>query len=86
MLQQNAVEPATLELLKQICALPQVANFAFGGGTNIALRPGHRVSLERLAILLCLHPPLVDAAFISYRIWDALNSLAVAIKKLYLVK
>jgi len=43
MLQQNAVEPATLELLKQICDLPQFANFALGGGTNIALRLGHRV-------------------------------------------
>lgn len=68
MLQQNAVEPATLELLKQICALPQFANFALGGGTNIALRLGHRVSVERLAIVRYLHPPLVDAAFISYRI------------------
>jgi len=45
MLQQNAVEPATLELLKQICALPQFANFALGGGTNIALRLGYRVSV-----------------------------------------
>lgn len=46
MLQQNAVEPATLELLKRICGLPQFANFALGGGTNIALRLGHRVSVD----------------------------------------
>lgn len=46
MLQQNAVEPATLELLKRICALPPFANFAMGGGTNIALRLGHRVSVD----------------------------------------
>lgn len=46
MLQQNAVEPATLELLKGICALPPFANFALAGGTNIALRLGHRLSVD----------------------------------------
>ena len=46
MLQQNAVEPATLELLKRICALPPFKNFALGGGTNIALRLGHRLSVD----------------------------------------
>lgn len=46
MLQQNAVEPATLALLKKICALPAFKNFALGGGTNIALRLGHRLSRD----------------------------------------
>lgn len=46
MLQKNAVEPATLELLKRICALPLFENFALGGGTNIALRLGHRLSVD----------------------------------------
>jgi hypothetical protein len=46
MLQQNAVEPATLELLKGICALPQFKDFALGGGTNLALRFGHRLSVD----------------------------------------
>ena len=46
MLQQNAVEPATLELLKRICALPPFKNFALGGGTNIALRLKHRLSVD----------------------------------------
>lgn len=46
MLQQNAVEPATLELLKRICALPPFRNFALGGGTSIALRLGHRLSVD----------------------------------------
>jgi predicted nucleotidyltransferase component of viral defense system len=46
MLQQPAVEPATLELLKKICTLPAVENFALGGGTNLALRLGHRLSVD----------------------------------------
>jgi predicted nucleotidyltransferase component of viral defense system len=46
MLQQNAVEPHTLELLKRICALGAVENFALGGGTNLALRLGHRLSID----------------------------------------
>lgn len=46
MLQQNAVEPATLELLKSICSLASFENFALGGGTNLALRLGHRLSVD----------------------------------------
>lgn len=46
MLYQAAVEPGTLELLKEICTMPQVAEFALGGGTNIALRKGHRISID----------------------------------------
>ncbi len=46
MLQQNVVEPATLELLKIICSIPAFESFALGGGTNIALRLGHRISVD----------------------------------------
>jgi hypothetical protein len=46
MLQQNAVEPATLELLKKFCSSVPFGNFALGGGTNIALRLGHRLSVD----------------------------------------
>lgn len=46
MLQQNAVEPATLELLKRICSSVPFENFALGGGTNLALRLGHRLSVD----------------------------------------
>src|SRR5450432_2635666 len=46
MLHKNAVEPATLELLEQICLQPHFAAFALGGGTNIALRKGHRLSVD----------------------------------------
>ena len=46
MLQKNAVEPITLELLKEICALTSLNNFGLGGGTNLALRMGHRLSFD----------------------------------------
>ncbi len=46
MLQQNAVAPATLELLKEICAINELESFALGGGTSLALRMGHRVSVD----------------------------------------
>jgi len=46
MLQQNAVEPATLELLKKVSAAGAFENFALGGGTNLALRLGHRLSVD----------------------------------------
>ncbi len=46
MLQQNAVEPDALELLKKICLLPACTAFGLGGGTNLALRLGHRFSID----------------------------------------
>lgn len=46
MLQEHAVPAATLGLLKQISALEQLNNFGLGGGTNIALRLGHRLSVD----------------------------------------
>jgi hypothetical protein len=46
MLHKNAVEPTALGLLEKICRLPELAGFALGGGTNIALRKGHRLSID----------------------------------------
>lgn len=46
MLQKNAVPPATLDLLKQISALKELNEFGLGGGTNLALRLGHRISVD----------------------------------------
>lgn len=46
MLHKNAVEPTTLEILNQICLHPEFTAFALGGGTNIALRKGHRLSVD----------------------------------------
>jgi hypothetical protein len=46
MLHQKAVPSATLGLLKNISSLPQLSSFALGGGTNLALRLGHRLSFD----------------------------------------
>ncbi|MEO8822535.1 MAG: nucleotidyl transferase AbiEii/AbiGii toxin family protein [Ginsengibacter sp.] len=46
MLQENAVEPATLELLKKICAINFLKDFGLGGGTNLAFRLKHRLSVD----------------------------------------
>lgn len=46
MLQQNAIPPATLELLKEISAFKELESFGLGGGTSIALRLGHRLSVD----------------------------------------
>ncbi len=46
MLHKNAVEPATLELLENLCRLPALKAFALSGGTSIALRKGHRFSVD----------------------------------------
>ena len=36
MLQQNAVSPTTLELLKTICTISELESFGLGGGTSLA--------------------------------------------------
>lgn len=37
MLQQNAVAPATLELLKEICDINELGSFGLGGGLRQVL-------------------------------------------------
>lgn len=46
MLYPSTVEPATLELLKWLMHLPLLEPFALAGGTNLALRFGHRLSVD----------------------------------------
>lgn len=46
MLHYQTVEPATLGLLKRICEVPELNSFLLVGGTNLALRFGHRVSVD----------------------------------------
>jgi predicted nucleotidyltransferase component of viral defense system len=46
MLYKNAVPPATLELLKKICAIKELESFSLGGGTSLALRMNHRLSVD----------------------------------------
>jgi len=44
MLHTQAVEPRALELLKNLCSQEELSKFALVGGTNLALRLGHRTS------------------------------------------
>lgn len=46
MLQRSAIEPSTLELLKQLMNVPELQNFSLVGGTALALKYGHRKSLD----------------------------------------
>lgn len=46
MLHTETVAEPTLELLKQLLALPELAPFSLVGGTNLALRLGHRISVD----------------------------------------
>ena len=46
MLYQNAVPPATMGLLKKTATLTKLASFGLGGGTALALRFGHRLSVD----------------------------------------
>lgn len=46
MLRKETVEPGTLELLKNLVALPQLSNFRLVGGTALSLLFGHRKSID----------------------------------------
>jgi predicted nucleotidyltransferase component of viral defense system len=46
MLRKETVEPATLELLKKIVALPELKQFRLVGGTALSLIFGHRKSID----------------------------------------
>ena len=46
MLQTRTVEPGTLELLKNLMSLPELAGFYLVGGTALALQFGHRMSVD----------------------------------------
>ena len=46
MLHLEAIEPATLELLKRLQVLPVLAETRLVGGTALALQLGHRVSVD----------------------------------------
>jgi len=44
--QHQAVAPRTLRLLETICAIPELSGFNLAGGTALALRIGHRISVD----------------------------------------
>ena len=46
MLQTQTVDGATLGLLKDLLAMPELKHFALVGGTNLSLRLGHRLSID----------------------------------------
>jgi hypothetical protein len=46
MLHTETVAEPTLAVLKQLIALPELASFSLVGGTNLALRLGHRISVD----------------------------------------
>ena len=46
MLREETVEPATLGLLKQMVALPELKQFRLVGGTALSLLYGHRKSID----------------------------------------
>src|SRR4051812_11889750 len=46
MLHRETVSPSTLDLLVALCAHAALANFALAGATSLALRFGHRTSID----------------------------------------
>ena len=46
MLHTQTIERDTLELLKGLMSMPELASFTLVGGTNLALKFGHRLSID----------------------------------------
>ena len=46
MLHTKTVEPGTFSLLKELMEVPTLEHFALVGGTALALRYGHRSSID----------------------------------------
>ena len=46
MLQRGAIEPGTLAILKQLMQIPELKDFYLVGGTAVALKYGHRISMD----------------------------------------
>jgi predicted nucleotidyltransferase component of viral defense system len=46
MLQISTIEPPTLALLKQLMQEPELKDFSLAGGTALALKYGHRMSMD----------------------------------------
>lgn len=63
MLQTKAVEPGTLSVLKKIMEMPELQSFNLVGGTALALRYGHRISvdLDLFSTISFDHQKITDA-------------------------
>lgn len=46
MLQSQTVDASTLDLIKKLMQIPELEHFHLVGGTNLALRYGHRLSID----------------------------------------
>ena len=46
MLHRSTVESSTLDLLKELLAIPELKDFYLVGGTALSLKYGHRISVD----------------------------------------
>ncbi len=46
MLYKKTVEPGTFSLLKELMLIPELADYSLVGGTALALKYGHRISID----------------------------------------
>ena len=62
MLHYEAIEPATLELLKRLQEIPLLSKTRLVGGTSLALQIGHRksIDIDLFGEITCEHYELVD--------------------------
>ena len=76
MLHEEAIPARTLDLLRQMMAFAPCASFALGGGTALALRIGHRLSVD----LDLFTPSPFDAVSLQADLADtfSLNALGTA--------
>ena len=63
MLQIKTVEPGTLSILKKLMKMPELQSFNLVGGTALALKYGHRTSidLDLFSVENFEHQPIIDA-------------------------
>ncbi len=72
MLYQETVEPATLGLLKELMAIPELEQFRLVGGTALSLLLGHRGSID---LDLFTDIPF-DKDIITFKLSDTYSSLS----------
>ena len=63
MLQTQTIEPGTLSILKTLMEIPELQSFSLVGGTALALKHGHRTSvdLDLFVTENFKHQPVIDA-------------------------
>ena len=63
MLQIKTIEPGTLSILKKLMEMPELQSFNLVGGTALALKYGHRTSvdLDLFSTENFEHQPIIEA-------------------------